>query len=277
MRVERSYLFCPGDRPERFAKALATGADRVVLDLEDAVLPEAKAAARDHLADRLADRLAGPSEAGAPGAGVMVRVNAVGTSWHEDDVRALAALPGVAGLMLPKAEDPDAIAGLRARLAPGRDLVALVETVRAFAHLRAVAGVPGVRRLAFGSVDFRAEAGIRGTDRELDFVRGGLVLESALAGLPAPIDGVTIDVRDEAALAADVRRARDFGFGAKLCIHPGQVAGVNAGFAPDEAEVAWARRVVEACTAGPGAIVVDGKLVDRPVRLQAEAILAQVA
>ena len=100
---------------------------------------------------------------------------------------------------------------------------------------------------------------------------------SCLAGLAAPVEGVTIDVKRDDVLREDVARARRFGFGAKLCIHPSQVEGVNAGFSPSEAEIAWARRVVAACEAGPGAIVVDGKLVDRPVRLQAEAILQSAA
>ncbi|MGY2046683.1 HpcH/HpaI aldolase/citrate lyase family protein [Methylobacterium sp. JK268] len=266
MRRERSYLFCPGDRPERFAKALASGADRVVLDLEDAVLPDAKAGARDELARWLADA--------APGS-ALVRVNAVATPWHADDVAALAGLPGLAGLMLPKAERPDDVRALRAALPADRVIVALVETVRAVAELRALAGTPGLQRLAFGSVDFCTEAGIRGQGRELDFVRGQFVLESALAGLAAPVEGVTVAVRQEDVLAEDVARARRFGFGAKLCIHPSQVAAVNAGFSPGEAEIAWAHRVVEACATGRGAIVVDGKLVDRPIRLQAEAILEQ--
>lgn len=269
MRAERSYLFCPGDRPERFAKALASGADRVVLDLEDAVLPDAKARARDDIAHWL--------QAGGASAPIMVRVNAAGTPWHDADVAALAGRPGLAGIMLPKAEDPADLVRLRESMGPGPALVALVETVRAIAHLRRVASVPGLQRLAFGSVDFCTEAGIRGYGAELDFVRGQMVLESCLAGLAAPIDGVTIEVKRDDILREDVARARRFGFGAKLCIHPSQVEGTNAGFSPSETEIAWARRVVEACTTGPGAIVVDGKLVDRPVRLQAEAILAFAA
>jgi citrate lyase subunit beta/citryl-CoA lyase len=269
MRAERSYLFCPGDRPERFEKALASGADRVVLDLEDAVLPDVKARARDGIVNWL--------QAAGASAPVMVRVNAAGTPWHAADVAALAGLPGLAGIMLPKAEDPADLARLREKLGPGPALVALVETVRAIADLRRVASVPGLQRLAFGSVDFCTEAGIRGYGAELDFVRGQMVLESCLAGLAAPVEGVTIEVKRDDILREDVARARRFGFGAKLCIHPGQVEGVNAGFSPSEAEVDWARRVVAACEAGPGAIVVDGKLVDRPVRLQAEAILERAA
>ncbi len=267
MQAERSYLFCPGDRPERFGKALASGADRVVLDLEDAVLPDAKAAARDGIVDWLR---AGETP-------VMVRVNAAGTPWHADDVAALAGLPGLAGVMLPKAEDPATLEALRERIGDGPALLALVETARGVADLRRVASVPGLHRIAFGSVDFCTETAIRGYGAELDFVRGQMVLESCLAGLAAPVEGVTMEVKRDDILREDVARARRFGFGAKLCIHPSQVAGVNAGFSPSEGEIAWARRVVAACEAGAGAIVVDGKLVDRPVRLQAEAILQHVA
>lgn len=267
MSAERSYLFVPGDRPERFGKALATSADRVILDLEDAVLPDAKPGARD----AILSWLAGPDSRS-----VLVRVNASGTPWHADDLQALSGQPRVAGLMLPKAEDPGTLRLIRSGLRDDQMLVALVETVRAIANLRAVASVPGVQRLAFGSVDFCTEAGIRGYGRELDFVRGALVLESSLAGLLSPIEGVTVDVRDAILLGEDIERARAFGFGGKLCIHPSQVAAVNAGFSPSAAEIAWAERVVAAAEAGsPGATVVDGKLVDRPVRLQAEAILRQ--
>ena len=267
MQAERSYLFCPGDRPERFGKALVSGADRIVLDLEDAVHPTAKAAARDGIAEWL-------RTAATP---VMVRVNAADAPWHEDDVAALAGLPALAGIMLPKAEDPATLAALRKRIGDRPALVALVETARGVADLRRVAATSGLQRLAFGSVDFCIETGIRGYGAELDFVRGQMVLESCLAGLAAPIEGVTMEVKRDDILREDVARARRFGFGAKLCIHPSQVEGVNAGFSPSEAEIAWARRVVAACKAGPGAVVVDGKLVDRPVRLQAEAILQHAA
>ena len=268
MNLERSWLFCPADRPERFDRALASGADRVVLDLEDAVLPEAKTGARAGLAAWL--------DGAAPGA-VVVRINAAGTPWHVDDVAALAGRKGLAGIMLPKAENPDVLAGLRARLAPDAVLVALVESLRGLADLRRVASAPGLRRLAFGSVDFCLEAGIRGYAEELNAVRTQLVVESALAGIGAPIEGVTVALKDPVMLTADVDRARRFGFAGKLCVHPAQVEAVNRGFSPSEAEIGWARRVVEACAIGGGAIVVDGKLVDRPVRLQAEVILAAVA
>jgi citrate lyase subunit beta / citryl-CoA lyase len=268
MAIERSFLFVPADRPERFAKALATRADRIIIDLEDAVAPGAKAAARDGLVDWLQ---------GAEASDVMVRVNAATTPWHDDDMRAMAGLPRVVGLMLPKAEAVDAIAATRARLAGNKSLVGLVESVRGVADLRAVAATPGLSRLAFGTVDFCLETGIEGQGPELDFVRTQLTLESCLAGLAAPVEGVTVDIKSPDVLEADVARARRYGFGGKLCIHPSQVDPVNAGFSPSAERIDWARRVVEAASSGAGAVTVDGKLVDRPVVLQAEKILARVA
>ncbi|MDE2363495.1 MAG: CoA ester lyase [Hyphomicrobiales bacterium] len=266
MAAERSLLFVPGDRPERFGKALASGADRVIIDLEDAVAPEAKGAARQNLVRWLES---------ADARDVIVRVNAVTTAWYEDDMRALGPQTSVIGLMAPKAEEPDAIAAMRARMRNGTALYGLVETVRGFAQLRRVAQAKGVTRLAFGSVDFCLETGIEGQGAELDFVRAQLTVESCLAGLAAPIEGVTVDIKSQETLEADVTRARKYGFGGKLCIHPAQVAAINRGFSPSVSQIDWARRVLSAARAGAGATTVDGKMVDRPVILQAEKILAQ--
>jgi citrate lyase subunit beta / citryl-CoA lyase len=158
MAFERSFLFVPADRPERFVKALATRADRIIIDLEDAVAPAAKAAARDSLVNWLE---------GAQACDVMVRVNAVATPWHDDDLRAMTSLARVVGLMLPKAEGVEAIAATRAKLSGNKSLVGLVETVRGVADLRAVAATPGLSRLAFGTVDFCLETGIEGQGPEL--------------------------------------------------------------------------------------------------------------
>jgi citrate lyase subunit beta/citryl-CoA lyase len=268
MALERSFLFVPADRPERFAKALATRADRIIIDLEDAVAPDAKAAAREILVNWLE---------GAGASNVMVRVNAVATPWHDDDMRAIAGLAQVVGLMLSKAEAVDAIAETRAKLSKNKSLVGLVETVRGVADLRAVAGTPGLSRLAFGTVDFCLETGIEGQGPELDFVRTQLTLESCLAGLPAPIEGVTVDIKAADILETDIARARRYGFGGKLCVHPSQVDPINSGFSPSADRIDWARRVIEAAKSGAGAVTVDGKLVDRPIVLQAEKILARVA
>ena len=154
----------------------------------------------------------------------------------------------------------------------------LVETVEGWFQAAALAAVPQVERLAFGSFDFMSDAGIQADGPELDPVRTQLVLVSRRAGIAAPIDGVSLAIDDAAQLEADARRARRFGLGAKLCIHPRQVAAVHAAFAPRPEEIEWARRVLAALAAGPlGAVAVDGKLVDRPVALLAETILAEAA
>jgi len=256
----RSYLFVPADRPERFAKALASGADAVIVDLEDAVAPSAKDAARAVLADWL-----------ARGAGrVVVRINSADTPWFADDL-ALARSPNVAAVMLPKAERSDDLARI-----PHGCLLPLVETAAGIDALRDVARSPHVQRLVFGSIDLQADLGIAGDDQELLLFRSQLVLHSRLANLAPPVDGVCTALDDEAALEAEARRARRLGFGAKLCVHPRQVNTVNHGFTPSADEVAWARRVLDAAAAADGAAVaVDGKMVDKPVLLRAHALLQQ--
>jgi citrate lyase subunit beta/citryl-CoA lyase len=262
---ERSYLFVPGDRPERFDKALASGAHAVILDLEDAVQPERKPAAREAVRTWLAQS----------GKLVWIRINQSDSAWHEDDCSLLAS-PAVRGVMLPKAQDVPGLENVTRRLRDGQQVIPLVESVAGWFEALPLARVPGVLRLAFGSVDFQSDSGIQGEGEEMNAVRTQLVLVSRLAGLQAPIDGVSVAIDDAAQLEADVRRSRRFGFGAKLCIHPKQVAGVHTGFAPTAAEVAWARRVVDALAAGPlGAITVDGKMVDKPIALLAQAILAE--
>ena len=264
----RSYLFVPASRPDRYERALASGADAVIIDLEDAVAPPDKVSARESLRQWLQAR---------PGAapGVVVRINGHGTAWHGDDF-ALCALPAVAAVMAPKAERADAMNAVAA-LRPSLRVIALIESALGIANARALATLPVVQRLAFGNLDLALDLGLRGHgEDDLAPHRAEVVLASRLAGLPAPIDGVTPALDDEARLRADVQRARRLGFGAKLCIHPRQVAAVHEGLAPSDAEVAWARRVVEAAGSAEGAVVaVDGTMVDTPVLLRARAILEE--
>lgn len=258
-----AWLFVPGHRPERFDKALAAGASAVIIDLEDAVAPADKASARAALVQWLA----------TTSARVAVRINAADTEWFADDLRAVAA-PAVGAVMLPKAEDPQVLATLAGQR-PDVALVPLVESAAGLANARALAAMPGVQCLAFGSIDLQVDLRLRdATEDELLPFRAELVLASRLAGIGAPLDGVTTAIDDAERLAADVQRARRLGFGGKLCIHPKQVAPVRAGFAPSAAEVAWAERVLAAAAASAGAAVaLDGKMVDKPVILRAQAIL----
>ncbi|MCP5283477.1 MAG: CoA ester lyase [Burkholderiaceae bacterium] len=265
--MSRTWLFVPGHRPERWAKAMASGAHRVIVDLEDAVAPADKPAARAAVAAWLAG--APPS----PTVPVFVRLNAVGTPWHADDLALLDA-PALGGLMLPKAEDPVLLAALASRR-PNLPLVPLVESAAGLAAARALAAAPGVERLAFGHIDLQADLGLRNaTEDDLLPWRCELVLASRLAGIAPPLDGVTVAFDDPARLAVDVARARRLGFGGKLCIHPAQLAGVHEGFQPSADEVTWAQRVLAvAASSGGAAVALDGGMVDRPVILRAEAVL----
>ncbi|MGE4242830.1 HpcH/HpaI aldolase/citrate lyase family protein [Ramlibacter sp.] len=266
----RSFLFVPGDRPERLGKALASAAHAVIVDLEDAVAPEHKSSARVEVA--------GAFGALAPElrARTLVRINSAGTPWHDDDLALLRELgaQGLGAAMLPKSENAADIG--RSAEAANTAIVPLVETALGLHSIDAIARAPRVLRLAFGNLDFQADTGIQSGDeeRELDPVRLAFTLASRLANLPPPIDGVTGALDDETRLTADARRSRRFGFGAKLCIHPKQAGPVNEALGPTAAEREWARRVVEAsAAAGSGAFRLDGKMVDAPVLLRAKRLL----
>lgn len=249
-------LFVPGDRPERFAKAAASGADAVIIDLEDAVAPEAKARARGNLRVGLIE---------TP---VILRVNAIGTAWHDEDIAAaIAAEAG--GVMVPKAEDPAAIAALTMRL-DGMPVLALIESAQGLAAARQIARIPGVTSLAFGSVDYCLDLGMAHRTELLLPARSELVLAARLGELLPPLDGVTTQLDDISVTQADARHARELGMGGKMCIHPRQVAPVQQAFLPSEAELAWARRVLGA---GEGASALDGEMIDRPVHERAQRIL----
>jgi citrate lyase subunit beta/citryl-CoA lyase len=258
--VARSYLYVPGNRPDRFDKACAAGADAVIIDLEDAVPPAEKPAARAALATWL-----------SPAQPVIVRVNAADTEWFEDDLVACDAA-GVLGVVLPKAETiGDGVTSLCRR--NGLALLPLIETAAGMAQAAAVAATPCVQRLMFGTIDFQFELDIDGDGDELLAFRSQLVLASRLAGIQPPVDGPCMSWEDTDLLTADSRRARRLGFGGKLCIHPKQVAFVSTAFPPSESEVAWARRVLDAAKrSGGAAVAVEGRMVDRPVILKVERI-----
>ena len=260
--IARSYLYVPGNRPDRFDKACAAGADAVILDLEDAVPPAEKDAARAALSAWLSADKA-----------VLVRVNAAGSEWFGRDLAA-CDVPGVTGVVLPKAEivDPRAIALCQRRKIA---LFPLIETAVGMAQAEAVAATPCVQRLMFGTIDFQFDLGIDGDGDELLAFRSRLVLASKLAGIHSPVDGPCTSWEDPALLTKDSLRSRKLGFGGKLCIHPKQVATVNAAFSPSDAEVEWARKVLDAAQrSGGAAVAVDGRMIDRPVILKAEQIVA---
>ena len=256
----RSYLFVPGNRPERFDKALASAADAVIVDLEDAVAPDQKDAARRSVSAWLS--VTRP---------VVLRINATDTPWHRDDL-AVCRQPGVAAVMVAKAERADVLAALALSV----PLLPLIESAAGFDRLGEIAAVPGVQRLAFGAIDFQLDMNMRATFDELIHFRSKLVLASRLAGLLPPIDSPSVAIEEEAEVEREAQAARRLGFTAKLCIHPNQLAVVNRSFSPSEAELSWARQVISMAQASGGAAVaLDGKMIDKPVILRARAILAE--
>jgi citrate lyase subunit beta/citryl-CoA lyase len=263
----RTYLFVPGNRRERFAKALASGADAVILDLEDAVAPAAKGEARDAIAQWA--RRAAEAER----ARIVVRINDAQSRDFADDLRLLRDA-GLEGVMLPKAESAAQVRAVRAAV-PAARVLALMESARGIAAAHEVAGADGVVRLVFGTLDYALDLDLDIGDSAdgLSHAASVLAIAARVAGLAAPVAGVTPQIDDASRLLADWAWARRHGFGAKLCIHPRQVAPIHTALAPSAQAVDWARRVLAAEAASPGAAQLDGRMIDRPVVLQAQRTL----
>jgi citrate lyase subunit beta / citryl-CoA lyase len=252
MKTPRSFLFVPGNRPDRFAKAYSSKADAVIIDLEDAVPPAEREAARAHVATWL-----------SPDHPVLIRITGVNDF-------PLCERPGVAGVVLPKAERTEDLAAI-----PHTRLFPIIETAHGFWNASDLAHAPNVERLMFGHIDFQLDLGIQGEDEELLYFRSQLVLVSRIAGLKPPVDGITTAFNSPDPVRADAQRARRLGFGGKLCIHPSQVPIVNECFGPTPEEIAWAKRVIEATVNTNGeAISLDGEMIDRPVVARAQSILS---
>jgi citrate lyase subunit beta/citryl-CoA lyase len=281
----RSLLFVPGDRPERFAKAEASGADAVIFDLEDAVMPERRVAARTAIAARLA-----ASERAVP---LWVRINPVATGDALEDLAAVfAARPD--GIVLPKARDGADVhrldhwlEALEARHGIGRGSIGVLplitESAGALLNAATFSNLPArVRGLTWGAEDLAADIGALGNksadgEYELTFAmaRSFCLLAAAAAGVPA-IDTIDTEFRDLAAVERRARASRRQGFAGKLAIHPAQVAPIHAAFSPSAEEIAWAERVTAAFRAAPGAgaVAFEGGMLDKPHLRQAERILA---
>ncbi|WP_233810513.1 HpcH/HpaI aldolase/citrate lyase family protein [Paraburkholderia sp. HP33-1] len=261
----RSFLFVPGSKPERFVKALAAGADAVIVDLEDAVADADKASARAHVADAARTFSASPVR-------VLLRINGAATQWFEEDL-SLAALDGIDGVVLPKAENPAALTSVAA--VTTKSIWPIIESAQGVWNALDVARMSGVERLIFGSVDFELDLDCDGSRDALLHARSRIVLASRVAGIQSPVDGITVSIDDERQVAEDSSKARSLGFGGKLCIHPRQVKAVNAAFTPSADEIANARRIVEAYEKAEGGVVsVDGRMVDLPVLVKARRIVS---
>lgn len=269
-----TWLFVPGDREDRFGKASASGADAVIIDLQDAVAESAKAVARRATLRWLDE-----------GGVAVVRINPVDTTLGAADLAALGDWHARAkewglrpsslrAVMVPLAERADGLDRVAGAL-PGVCTVPLVETARGASRLRELCEHPSVSRIAFGNLDMALDLGCEQTSPVLQSLRASLVVESRAAGIAAPVDGVSTDVADPGQAASDARSSRRDGFGGKLCIHPAQVAVVAAEFVPRPADIAWAERVVDALDGGRiGVASLDGQMLDAPVIKRAQRILA---
>jgi citrate lyase subunit beta/citryl-CoA lyase len=256
-----ALLFCPADRPDRFAKA-AERADAVILDLEDAVAPNRKAAARDAL-------LSNPLDP----ATTIVRVNAWGSPYFADDIVALAHTE-YRTVMVAKTESAEQVSGLE-RYA----IVALIETAAGVVRAAEIAAVDHVVAMMWGAEDLVASLGgsssrhADGGYRDVARHARSTVLVAAAASGAAAIDAVHLDIADEPGLIAEATDAAAVGFAATACIHPSQVETIRRCYAPDERELDWARRVVTAAEDNRGVFVLDGRMVDSPVVRHAELVL----
>ncbi|HVB49278.1 MAG TPA: CoA ester lyase [Burkholderiales bacterium] len=291
MPLNRSLLFAPGNHARRVEKAFTLGADAVILDLEDAVAVSDKVATRRLVAEALAWPRACRG---------YVRVNAPSTEFCYGDLVAVIGV-GVDGVVVPKIEsaaDLHAIDWLVANLERERglavgsiDLMPIVETAAGVSRLdrilqarslRTYSGAWRVKRLAFGAADFSHDAGLAPSldEDELAHARARIVLASRAAGFEGPIDSPWFHLREPQAFARALERSRRTGFQGRLCIHPDQVAPVNAAFTPSDEEVARAEKIVAAFKAaeasGVAAIEVDGQMVDYPVAHRAQAVLDAV-
>jgi citrate lyase subunit beta/citryl-CoA lyase len=265
VRPRRSVLYMPGSNARALEKGRSLPADGLILDLEDAVAPDAKAIARDTIAEAL-------TTGGYGGRELIVRVNGLNTPWGYDDLR-MSAAGGADAVLLPKVESADAVrqaeAVLRAAGAPaGQTIWCMMETPLGILNAREIAGAsPAIGALVLGTSDLAKDLHAAHTAQRLPMITSlGLCLLAARAYGLAVLDGVHLDLNDDEGFAASCRQGRELGFDGKTLIHPKTIAACNAAFAPDAEEIAQAHRIIaahaEAATAGKGVVLVDGKLVE---------------
>ena len=266
--IIRSALFVPGSRPDRYAKALAAGADAVIVDFEDAVEEPLKRQARDNLAAFLNDNTS---------ASVWVRVNAPTHAEHADDLAFCKQYAGVAGVLLPKVESAAHVAAV---WQTGKPVLPIIESAKGLLALEQIAHARGVERLSFGGLDLALDlnlnSGTHAAQMFLDQARMSVQLHSRGADLLPPLDGVHPAIGDPQGLHRAIRHAYDMGYGGALCIHPAQVPVIHAALAPSTDDLNWAQKVINASAAakGAGAFQLEGQMIDAPVLLRAQRLLA---
>ncbi|WP_155055251.1 HpcH/HpaI aldolase/citrate lyase family protein [Streptomyces blattellae] len=265
MTFPLTWLYAPGDRPHVVARALASGADVVVIDLEDAVAPDRKEYARAATAELLSAPQPVP---------VHVRVNALDSPFAAADLTTLAPLPGVSGLRLPKVTTPEQVVRIAERLS-GPPLYALLETALAVEHAYTIASAhPSLHGIALGEADLRADLGVR-HDAGLDWSRSRVIVAARAAGLPPPAQSVHPDTRDLTGLTASCAHGRSLGFLGRAAIHPRQLPVIERAYLPTEEELEHAEKIVKAATADPGAqALANGIFIDAAVLAGAQRTLA---
>lgn len=262
----RSALFVPGSRPERFAKALAAGADAVIVDFEDAVEESLKRQARENLAAFLQAETQ---------ASVWVRINAPEHAEHAADIAFCQEQSGIAGVLLPKSESAAQVAAVAVT---DRPIWPIIESARGVLNLAEIVLGQGVQRLAFGALDYGLDLnlsiGSPAAQFVLDQARVALLHHSRGANLLPPLDGVYPGIDDLDGLHQAICHAHQMGFAGAMCIHPKQIEIIHRALTPDADTLAWAQRVVDASVHGRGAFQVDGQMVDAPVLIRAQRLLA---
>ncbi|MES2432675.1 MAG: CoA ester lyase [Pseudomonadota bacterium] len=270
-RPYRSVLYIPGSKARALEKARSLAADAIIFDLEDAVAPDEKVAARDVLAQALTEGGYGPRTR-------IVRINGLDTPWGGEDLAAFGAHPAVEVLLIPKVNAPADLAAVAAVSA--KPLWAMMETALGMLNASAIAAHPKLQGMVMGTNDLAKELGSRNRADRLPLQAGlGLCLLAARAYGLVIVDGVYNAFKDDAGLLAECAQGRDMGFDGKTLIHPAQVEIANKAFAPSEAELDLARRQIAAfnaaTAAGQGVAVVDGKIVENLHIVTAQAVLGK--
>jgi citrate lyase subunit beta/citryl-CoA lyase len=271
IRPRRSVLFMPGANARALAKSRELPADGLIFDLEDAVAPDAKAAAREAVAAAVGEGGYGRRE-------LVLRVNPLDSSWGADDLAAAAGI-AVDAVLLPKVESPARVAEAASRLPERIAIWCMIETPLGILNVHEIAAAPRAATLVIGTSDLTADLHAQVTPDRAPLIPAlGLALLAARAYGLAALDGVHLDLADDAGFAALCRQGRSMGFDGKTLIHPKQIAAANAAFAPSDAEIAEARKIIaahrEALAVGKGIVVVDGRLVENLHVAAAERTLA---
>lgn len=262
----RSALFVPASRPDRFSKALASGADAIIIDLEDSISPDDKLQARNNILDYATAN---------PDIKFWVRINDGTTKWFEDDLSLCRSLNSVAGIVLPKAHKAQHVHIVSGA---GKPLMPVIESAMGLRELDRIAQANGVVRLSYGILDLMVELGTRPHTKAAlaiqDQIRFQVLVASSMHGLAWPLDAVNADFSNLDSFAKTATFARDMGFGGVLCIHPKQIPVAHDVFQPIAEDLDWAKRVVEyAERTGEYTFRIDGRMVDLPLINHAQRIL----